>query len=136
MNPATWPVSLSFVSASPDVTGWKYQVEVTVKNTLTRPLKLDGPSVAEQGQLRNDLFEVTVDGARVQYHGMMAKRAPPSKFVVVAPGASYRVVVELGKEYPIPAGPHRVTVTFSHHNHFSPDDFDLKSEAITFDLAR
>ncbi len=129
-------MSLSFVSASPDVAGWKYQVEVTVKNPLPRPLKLDGPSVAEKGQLRNDLFEVTVDGARVEYQGLMARRAPPSKFVAVAPGASYRVVVELGKEYPIPAGPHRVSVTFSHHNHFSPDDVDLKSEALTFDLGR
>lgn len=137
LGPMTiWPVLVTFVSSSPDGAGWKYSVELRVKNTLTRTLKLDGVSVAEHGSLSNNLFEVTVDGVPVAYQGMMAKRAPPKKFLELMPGAEHRVVVELGTEYPLPAGPHRVTVKFSHHNHFSPDDFDLVSEPITFEVGR
>jgi hypothetical protein len=136
MSAPAWPVWLTFVSASPDATGWTYAVELVVKNTLTRPLKLDGLSVAEHGSLSNNLFEVTVDGVPVSYRGMMAKRAPPKKFLELAPGAEHRVVVALGSEYPLAVGPHRVTVKFSHHNHFSPDDFDLVSEPITFEVGR
>lgn len=98
------------------------------------PLQLDGPSVAEGGELENDLFEVTVDGKKVEYRGELRKRAPPDGFVKVAAGKAYRQVVELSGAYPVPPGEHVVTVRFSHRNHFSPDAFTLESVPLTFTL--
>ena len=132
--PLTWPVTLKLASSSAGPSGWKYAVEVTITNTLTRTLQLDGPSVAEGGEIDNALFEVTVDGKKVEYRGEMRKRAPPDRFVKVAAGKSYRVVVELSEAWPVPPGPHVVTVRFSHRNHFSPDGFNLESEPLSLSL--
>jgi hypothetical protein len=130
----TWPVTVSVVEASPGPDGWKYSVELKISNALTRPLQLDGPSVAEGGELSNNLFQVEVDGQPIRYQGMMAKRAPPSRFLELKPGATYRTVVELSPEYPVPPGKHRLTVKFSHRNHFSPDDFQMESKPVTVEF--
>lgn len=130
----TWPVELSVVEASPGPDGWRYSVELKISNTLTRPLKLDGPSVAEKGMLSNNLFEVEVDGKPIFYRGMMAKRAPPGRFIELKPGAGYRTVVELSSDYPVPPGKHQLTVRFSHTNHFSPDNCRLESKPVTVEL--
>lgn len=122
-----WPVSLELVEAKPTPKGWRYSVKLSIDNSYTRKLKLDGPSVAEGGEVRNNLFEVKVDGKAVDYRGEMAKRAPPDRFIELAPGTSYSAVVELGETYPVPAGQHRVEIRFAHRNHFSPDDFELVS---------
>lgn len=130
----TWPVEVSLVEASPGPDGWKYSVELKISNALTRPLQLDGPSVAEKGMLSNNLFQVEVDGQPVRYNGMMARRAPPGRFIELKPGATYRTVVELSSEYPVPPGKHRLTVKFSHRNHFSPDGCQLESKPVTVEL--
>ncbi|MFE8601846.1 hypothetical protein [Archangium violaceum] len=130
----TWPVAVSLFEATPGPDGWKYSVELKISNSLTRMLQLDGPSVAEKGKLSNNLFQVEVDGQRIAYQGMMAKRAPPGRFIELKPGATYRTVVELSSEYPVPPGEHRLTVKFSHHNHFSPDDCQLESKPVTSEL--
>lgn len=130
-----WPAQVRFMDWHPTPEGWAYRVELRVINTSPRTLRLDGPSVAEGGDLENDLFRVTVDGAPVDYQGKMAKRAPPGRFVEVAPGQTYQVQVELGREYPVPPGPHRVTVAFEHTNHFSPDAFVMQSAPVAQDFA-
>jgi hypothetical protein len=130
----TWPVSVKLDEAKPGPSGWSYKVSIEVRNSLTRLMRLDGPSVAERGDLANNLFEVKVDGRAVSYNGMMAKRAPPKRFIELKPGEHFRTVVELGSEYPIPPGEHQVEVRFSHRNHFSPDAFDLQSGPLKFTL--
>ncbi|WP_375767449.1 hypothetical protein NR798_38095 [Archangium gephyra] len=130
----TWPVEVSLVEASPGPDGWKYSVELKVSNALTRPLQLDGPSVAEKGTLSNNLFQVEADGQPISYRGMMAKRAPPGRFIELKPGAVYRTVVDLSSDYPVPPGKHRLTVKFSHPNHFSPDNCQLESRPVTVEL--
>jgi hypothetical protein len=130
----TWPVEVSVFEASPGPDRWRYSVEVKISNAFTRPLALDGPSVAEGGRLSNNLFQVEVDGKPVSYRGMMAKRAPPGRFIELKPGAAYRTVVELSSDYPVPPGKHRLTVRFSHTNHFSPDDCRLESKPTTVEL--
>jgi hypothetical protein len=130
----TWPVTVSVVEVSPGPNGWKYSVELKISNALTRPLKLDGPSVAEKGMLSNNLFQVEVDGQPISYRGMMAKRAPPKRFIELKPGATYNTVVDLSSDYPVPPGKHRLTVRFSHTNHFSPDDCKLESKPVTVEL--
>jgi hypothetical protein len=130
----TWPVGLRWVAWRPSEKGWRYSVELTVTNTLNRVLKLDEPSVARGGELSNNLFRVTMDGREVRYQGLMAKRAPPSRFIELKPGQVHRVTVELGQEYPLPPGRHHVTVAFEHTNHFSPDGFTMASAALEQDL--
>ena len=130
----TWPVVLSLVEAIPGPDGWKYSVELKISNALTRPLELDGPSVAEKGMLSNNLFQVEADGQPISYRGMMAKRAPPGRFIELEPGAVYRTVVELSSDYPVPPGKHRLTVKFEHTNHFSPDNCRLESRPVTVEL--
>jgi hypothetical protein len=130
----TWPVTVSLVEATPGPDGWKYSVELKISNALTRTLELDGPSVAEDGELSNNLFRVEVDGQPIRYQGMMAKRAPPGRFVELKPGAVYSTVVDLSSEYPVPPGKHRLTVKFSHRNHFSPDNCQLESKPVTVEL--
>ncbi|WNG40106.1 hypothetical protein F0U61_45310 [Archangium violaceum] len=130
----TWPVTVNVVEASPDPDGWKYSVELKISNTLTRPLKLDGLSVAEKGRLSNNLFQVEVDGQPISYRGEMAKRAPPDRFIKLKPGATYSTEVELSSDYPVPPGKHRLTVRFTHRNHFSPDDCLLESKPVTVEL--
>lgn len=125
-----WPVTTKIVEARPFDKGWKYSVELRITNTLNRPLAFDAPSVASDGSLHNDLFRVTVDGAKVGYRGPLARRAPPDpkSFIQVGPGETYRVDVELTSMYPVPPGRHDVTVAFEHTNHFSPDSFKMVTE--------
>lgn len=125
---SSWPVAVSLEKVSVGARRWSYSVKITIVNTLKRPLALDGPSVGESGSLQNDLFEVFADGKRVEYSGVMAKRAPPDSFLTIAPGQSYSKVLELSECYPVPAGTNEVTVAFSHTNHFSPDAFELRSK--------
>ncbi len=124
-----WPVAIKIVEARPFDKGWKYSVELRIENTLNRALAFDAPSVASDGTVHNDLFRVTVDGAKVGYRGPLARRAPPDpkSFIQVGPGETYRVEVELTSMYPIPPGRHDVTVGFEHTNHFSPDGFVMSS---------
>ncbi len=128
----TWPVKTKIVEFKPGPSGCKYWVELSVTNSLNRELLLNGPSVASDGYIENNLFRVKVDGKEVKYHGMMKKRAPPEadEFVKLAPGAEYKKTIELSEAYPIPPGKHVVEVGFEHTNHFSPDGFVMK----TFEL--
>ena len=135
-----WPVKLQHVASTPSEKGWGYKVRLTIENTLNRTLKLDEPSVAyggkpgAPGELTNQLFNVTVDGKEVRYHGPLRRRAPPDTFFQLKPGATYTVEVDLGVEYPIPPGAHDVVVQFEHTNHFSPDGFVMKSAPLAFRL--
>lgn len=130
-NILEWPrVSLELVEASPSSQGWVYKVQLTLVNNLSRELKLDGVSVAEYGELNNNLFRVIVDGVRIQYQGKMKDRVPPDHFIELEPGEKYSQTVNLTEYYPIPLGNHQISIAFEHTNHFSPDDFILRSEPI------
>ncbi len=126
----TWRMGVRLLSSTPSKQGWRYRVELSTTNVLDRVLQLDGPSVAEGGTLANDLFRVTVDGRPVSFHGMMAKRAPPERFIELRPGERYVTEVELGDAYPVPPGKHRVTIAFEHTNHFSREGFTMKSAPV------
>ena len=82
------------------------------------------------GELQNNLFIVKADGKEVPYRGEMQKRAMPDSFLELEPRQEYRQVVDLAKAYDIPPAAKSVEVIFSHHNHFSKDDFDLLSRPL------
>ncbi len=123
---AVWPVALRVISQRP------LKVEVQLSNPLTSKVAFDKPSVGFGGSLSNDLFTVTADGQEVPYAGMMAKRAKPSSFLVLSPHERFSVELELGEAYAVPPGARSVEVQFTHHNHFSKDDFDLRSSVVRF----
>ncbi len=118
---AIWPVWLKLSTLEP------LSVEIVIRNSLDRTVSFDEPSVAVGGRLSNNLFEVKADGKDVPYYGKMAKRARPSSFLKLKPQGEYRQVVDLTQSYAIPPKTKAVEVVFSHHNHFSSDDFDLLS---------
>lgn len=124
-----YPVTLSAGTVTVTPKGWSYGVTVTIENTLKRAIALDGPSVGQGRELSNNLFTVTADGQPIRYQGMMAKRAPPSSFITVKPGGRYTATLDLTEVYPVPAATQKITIGFAHQNHFSPDDFELKSAA-------
>lgn len=131
-----YPVALSLEGMPSMVDGrWHYRVTIRIENLLKDTVQLDGPSVAEgTGSLRNSLFVVTADGVSVQYHGMMAKRAKPDRFLKLKPGATYTNTVDLTEAYPLPKKTKQVEVKFEHTNHFSPDAFRLESAPVRFAL--
>lgn len=124
-----WPVETKIIYWRPDGKKWKYKVKLKIHNSLARELKFDGVSVAAKGIVSNNLFRVNVDGAKVDYTGEMMDRAKPAEkdFVVLKPGESYSVDVELTELYLIPGGRHKVEVGFEHTNHFSPDKFVMRT---------
>jgi hypothetical protein len=70
-----WPVRVGF-KASP-LTPAQVSVEIEIPNPGKKVLQLDGPSVAENGEISNSYFKVVADGKERPYGGRMAKRAPP-----------------------------------------------------------
>lgn len=90
--------------------GAAFPVSVVVSNPTDAPRVFCRYHTPFEG-LANDIFSV-VDGAgnRVQYRGMMAKRAPPgaADFIRLAPGAARSAAVDLAEGYAPPAGTYQV----------------------------
>lgn len=126
-----WPVKVKIIERKSAAKNWKYKVNLTIFNSLARELKFDGVSVAAKGNVANNLFRVSVDGKDVKYQGDLMSRAKPDEkdFIRLAPGTAYSVDVDLTEHYPVPAGRHKVEVGFEHTNHFSPDDFVMRTSA-------
>ena len=123
-----WPVQLQLSGLKP------LSVEISLRNSLDRPISFDEPSVAVGGRLENNLFKVKADGKDVPYRGMMKKRMPPDSYLVLKPQGAYRQVVDLSPNYAVPDGTKSLEIVFSHHNHFSKDDFDLLSRPLIIDI--
>lgn len=75
-------------------------VEVVVTNTsnkIARVPKWQLPSETPQGEL----FQVSLDGKAVEYHGQMVKRGVPTAedFAILRPGQSHRYLVDLTDSY-------------------------------------
>ncbi len=126
---AVWPVFLREGSRHP------LSVEMIIDNPFDRTFSFDKPSIAFGGRLENSLFEVEADGKPVAYGGMMKKRVPPDSFLELEPGHRYSATVDLSRDYAIPKGTKSVKVRFSHHNHFSKDEFDLTSRPLVIEFA-
>jgi len=75
-------------------------VRVTMINTTSAPisvLKWQTPF----GEIEQQLFDVTRDGVKVPYEGMIAKRGAPTSddYYLLQPGKSYTATVELSSMY-------------------------------------
>ncbi len=74
-------------------------VEVIVTNTSRKAVRV--PRWELPGAFDAKLFQVSLDGNPVAYQGALAKRGLPAAadFAVLAPGQSYRAVVDLAASY-------------------------------------
>ena len=118
-----WPVRVELVKPAP------FTVRLTVPNPGPKALALDEPTVCKGGEVSNHVFRVWVDGKELEYRGMMAKRGKPDSFVMVKPGRTYQVEVDLSESYQVPAKG-TVTVRFESFNHFSRDEVSFVSNEL------
>ncbi len=118
--------------------GWSVKVEISFSNTGKTPFALDKLTICHDGTISNNVFDIRQGGKRIEYQGEMHKRAHPGPqgFVVVKPGASHRVVVEVGQAYRFPAAGGDFSIAFDSFNHFSKDAIQLRSQPATFSLKR
>lgn len=112
---------------------WSLPVRVRFYNLGETVFELDKQTGCEDGGLRNNVFEVFVDGVEAQYLGMMAKRAHPGPdgFFKIPPRGEYVVDVDLGAVYALPERGGALEVRFDHFNHFSVNAVQLTSDVAT-----
>lgn len=116
-----WPVYLNISNKNP------LTVELTISNDTDKTIELDFPSIAYGGELSNNLFELEADGVKIDYNGMMKKRAMPDKFYKLKSGEIYKIKIDLTQEYKIPNTYQEILIKFEQTNHFSKHDFVMYS---------
>ena len=74
-----------------------------------------------------DLFEVTLEGRRVEYRGRMVKRGPPTavEFVTVGTGSHVHATVDLVEGYDL-SQPGRYRVRFPRHDEFACNELTIE----------
>ena len=128
------PCELRLLSTAKQGRQWQVLVELSTTHTSSHgTFSLDRLSFGDSKGLMNKLFEVRsqMEEQDVPYQGMMARRAPPKQFVRLEPGMRHAVSIDLGKDYAFPEGGGMFTIRYRHHNHFSPDNVDLYSNALS-----
>lgn len=92
--------------------GEPVEVRFRLSNPTSEPLWVLNWHTPLEG-LENNIFEVTREGAELDYRGMMKKRAPPtaSAYVKLGPGASVEATVELSESYDFTV-PGKYTIAF------------------------
>ncbi|MFP2926311.1 protease [Pyxidicoccus sp. 3LG] len=92
--------------------GEPVEVLFRLSNPTSQPLYVLDWHTPLEG-LRNDIFQVTRDGAEVSYQGPMVKRAPPQAddYVTLAPGASVEGRVDVARGYDL-SQPGRYKIAF------------------------
>lgn len=150
------PCVLRLVQAEKVGSQWKVLVELSTTNILpAENFYLDRISFGDTHGLMNNLFAVKARTTELEYRGEMVKRAPPAgvehlsiarqsgavkrpavpeAFVLLEPGQSHKVTIDLGENYRFPAEGGTFSVQYRHHNHFSPNNVDLVSNVISIEL--
>lgn len=148
---------LRLVEAEKVGSQWKVLVELSTTNILpAENFYLDRISFGDTQDLMNNLFAVKSQTTELEYRGEMAKRAPPAgvehlsiarppggakrsvvpdAFILIEPGQSHQVTIDIGKHYWFPVEGGTFSVQYRHHNHFSPNHVDLISNTISVTLA-
>lgn len=104
------------------VSGRQVFAEITFHNPSADPVHLDKLKAGLTEPVEGKLFEVTLDGAPVEYIGPMSKRAAPGPddYYALAPQDSVRTRAVLSNLYAIRPSPHAYHVRYSTY-HGYPD---------------
>ena len=132
-----WPVEIRLANTEVAEGHRTILITIEIRNLWDVPLQLDPLSVCQDGQLQNNLFKATLNGTKIDYRGMMKKRAPPSasEFVTLEPGQVYTGTVDIAGGYRLPRDAHgTVTVQMETFNHFTANMFHLISNIVQFEL--
>lgn len=94
------PLRVSMVAASGSAADFLGAVEITITNTSRHTVRLPRWQLPSD-YLEGKLFNVSLDGAPVQYEGPMFKRGlpQPADFAILRAGETYRTVVDLSAAY-------------------------------------
>jgi hypothetical protein len=129
-----WPAKISLLKTENTQNKRSILIKLVIPNFSEKDLRLDGLSVAEDGKIMNQVFQVRMGDKELPYIGLMAKRMAPSKFVIVKPGETYETSIDLEKYYDLPKEGGTLSLYFSTFNHFSPDEFHIESNILEFRL--
>jgi hypothetical protein len=101
MDPSPFNVTLAVAISGRSVTA-----TVTFTNRGTVDAFLYEVNAIPEGRLEKNVFDIRREGQRVEYTGILAKRAQPTPedFLTVKPGQTYTTVVPLHKFYAFPSG--------------------------------
>ena len=96
--------------------GRDLQATLSFTNQSAQPVYLDKISACLDGKIGDDVFLVAADGRAVPFNGKKTPRPAvpgPRQFTPLAPGATQRAVVNLGRSYRLPSGRHTYSVAYS-----------------------
>jgi peptidyl-Lys metalloendopeptidase len=101
-------------------------VGFTLRNDGSAALTVSRRQTPLEGIL-GDLFEVAVEGRRLEYRGRMVKRGPPAadEFVTIDPGLHAHATVDLAEGYDL-AAPGRYRVRFASHDEFTCNELKIE----------
>ena len=112
---------------------------VTFSNTSAAAAALYKWNACFDNYIHNDVFEIELDGVRISYFGILAKRGEPmaDDFVMVAPGKKVSCTVDLAAAYKFLAGKHRCKIRYSALNpYLGRTGFDsLTSNGVVFEYS-
>lgn len=107
------PVAVGLV-LNPD--GRDLQATLSFTNQSTQPVYLNKINACLDGKIGDAVFLVAADGRSVPFNGKKTPRPSvpgPRQFDSLAPGATMRAVVDLGRSYRLPSGLHTYSVAYS-----------------------
>lgn len=126
---STAPAGLTCVLAAPALAPLAepvVPVSFTLRNDGSRTITVLRRQTPLEGIL-GDLFEVTLEGRRLEYRGRMVKRGPPTagEFVTIGPGSLAHATVDLAAGYDL-SSPGRYRVRFVRHDEFACDELTIE----------
>ena len=107
------PVAVALV-VNPD--GRDLQATLSFTNQSPQPVYLNKINACLDGKIGDAVFLVAADGRSVPFNGKKTPRPAvpgPRQFDSLAPGATVRAVVDLGRSYRLPSGLHTYSVAYS-----------------------
>jgi hypothetical protein len=112
-EPAVLELKLDVVSASGAPVA-----QINVANRGKQPVKVLH-ALADEEEMYGKLFDVrdAATGEPLVYQGIMVKRGPltDEDYLTLAPGASRRNAIDLGRAYAFKPGRHAYTISYSGH---------------------
>jgi hypothetical protein len=127
--PAAPPLGIVCTLYAPAAVGLSESVvpiTFTLENAGPAPVRVLARQTPLEGLL-GDMFEVTLDGRPIPYHGRMVKRGPPAadEFHALAPGEHAHATIDLLEGYDLSSGG-SYRVRFTRRDDFACNELLIK----------
>lgn len=135
MDTSPVEVGLSVTASGPQVTA-----KLAFTNRTTHPVHVWKFNGCLNGEVENNVFQITTAGRELDYIGRYVKRGVPGpdEFVRLAPGQTIRAEVRLDTVYEFPPGAHIYQIVYEADHGYppNPDDFTLESASVRFSATK